>query len=102
MISRHLQLGGEFQRRRTLVQLCLEASTKGIDRDHSNGAIRQQRRLLEELMNFASNQVSVLEIGGILLRSRRAQQSRREVGRKKNAADFVIPPVQFAATCTPS
>jgi hypothetical protein len=70
MISRHLQPGGEFQRRRTLVQLCLEASTKGIDRDQSNGTIRQQRRLLEELMNFASNLVSVLEIGGILLRSK--------------------------------
>ena len=28
--------------------------------------------------------------------------NRREVGRKKNVADFVIPPVQFAATCTPS
>jgi hypothetical protein len=27
--------------------------------------IRQQRRLLEELMNLASNLVSVLEIGGI-------------------------------------
>ena len=70
MISRHLQPGGEFQRRRRLVQLCLEASTKGIDRDQSNGTIRQQRRLLEELMNFASNLVSVLEIGGILLRSK--------------------------------
>src|ERR1700720_362066 len=65
MISRHLQPGGEFQRRRTLVQLCLEASTKGIDRDQSNGTVRQQRRLLEELMNSASNLVSVLEIGGI-------------------------------------
>jgi hypothetical protein len=70
MISRHLQPGGEFQRRGTLVQLRLEASTKGIDRDQSNGTIRQQRRLLEELMNFASNLVSVLQIGGILLRSK--------------------------------
>src|ERR1700692_1021085 len=26
----------------------------------------------------------------------------RERGSKMNAADFVIPPVQFAATCTPS
>jgi len=26
----------------------------------------------------------------------------RERGSKKNAADFVIPPVQFAAICTPS
>src|ERR1700675_2493344 len=69
MISRHLQPGGEFERRRTLVQLCLEASTKGIDRDESKGTITQQRRLLEELMNFASNLVSVLEIAGILLRS---------------------------------
>jgi hypothetical protein len=65
-----LAAGGEFQRRRTLVQLCLEASTKGIGRDQSNGTIRQQRRLLEELVNFASNLVSVLEIGGILLRSK--------------------------------
>ncbi len=65
-----MQPGGEFQRRRTLVQLCLEASTKGIDRDQSNGTIRQQGRLLEELMNSARNLVSVLEIGGILLRSK--------------------------------
>jgi hypothetical protein len=57
MTSRHLQPEGELPRRRTLVQVCLEPSTKGIDRDQSNGTIRQQRRLLEELKNFASNLV---------------------------------------------
>jgi hypothetical protein len=43
--------------------IVLRTFTKGIDSDQSNGTIRQQRRLLEELMNFASNLVSVLEIG---------------------------------------
>jgi hypothetical protein len=33
---------------------------------------------------------------------RRAPANWRERGSKKNAADFVIPPVQSAATCTPS
>src|ERR1700719_4390473 len=80
MISRHLQPGGEFQRRRRLVQLCLEAPTKGIDRDQSNGTIRQQRRLLEELMNSASNLVSVLEIGGILLHQNGPPARRKEKG----------------------
>jgi hypothetical protein len=47
--------------------IVLRGFHQGIDRDQSNSTRRQQRRLLEELMHFASNLVSVLEIRGILI-----------------------------------